>query len=521
MGWTPWDGPLGRCTAGAGWTRCTRTDQAASTRRWEHSLATGEPFEAEYRLQMADGATWRWHLVRALPRRDAAGHIEHWYGTTTDIHELREARASLEAARADLEYRVQGTHRGTRARRGRSAPGGGGRRSSEAVAKRERDLSEKIINSLPGIFYLHDEDRRMLRWNRNFETVTGHTAEEVASLDTLEILREGDRDLVARSICWVFASGSGEVEATIVSTDGREHPYYLSGRRIELDGHNWLIGMGIDISARRQAEIERDRLFALSPDLFCILGQDGYFRQLNPSWERTLGYSVEELLERPYIDFLHPEDRSATERVRQQAEQGMPVHGFENRYRCRDGSWKWLSWNTTRDPVSGIIYGVARDVTSEKAVTEALSHSEERFRGLLESARDAIFTLSPEGILTSVNPTFEVLFGRPPEAFIGQPFQPFVHPEDVVRAEKLFETWLRGESLPAFELRLLAADGSAIPMELTLTALRVGEDVVGAVGIARDIRERSSGSRNDYAASRSSTPSAGSPRALPTTSTTC
>lgn len=128
-------------------------------------------------------------------------------------------------------------------------------------------------------------------------------------------------------------------------------------------------------------ESDRDRLFRMSLDLLCVAGLDGYFRQVNPSWTRVLGWSREELLARPVVDFVHPEDRERTLESRRRLAQTGMLSGFENRYLCKDGSYRWLSWQTSVEPGQPTVFGVARDVTERRR------QDEERFvADKLESA---------------------------------------------------------------------------------------------------------------------------------------
>src|SRR5205807_7270457 len=105
-----------------------------------------------------------------------------------------------------------------------------------------------------------------------------------------------------------------------------------------------LDGVIADVTERRRLEEDLDRFFTVSLDLLCIAGFDGRFRRLNPAWERTLGYSLEELQSRPFIDFVHPEDRERTLAEMHRLAQGGDTVRFENRYHCKDGSYRWLSW---------------------------------------------------------------------------------------------------------------------------------------------------------------------------------
>jgi len=120
---------------------------------------------------------------------------------------------------------------------------------------------------------------------------------------------------------------------------------------------------GVD---QNQAENERSRFFALSPDLLCIAGFDGYFKHLNSIWQQTLGYTNEELLSQPYMAFVHPDDQESTLGKARKLPDGHAVQAFENRYRCKDGSYRWLAWNAIPLIDQQLIYATARDITQQK-----------------------------------------------------------------------------------------------------------------------------------------------------------
>jgi PAS domain S-box-containing protein len=104
----------------------------------------------------------------------------------------------------------------------------------------------------------------------------------------------------------------------------------------------------------------------LSLSLMCLAGTDGYFKHVNPAWETSFGYTREELLSRPYLEFVHPDDREATSAEAAKIASGSSTLSFENRYRCKDGSYKWLLWSAVVRAEKGLIYAVARDVTERK-----------------------------------------------------------------------------------------------------------------------------------------------------------
>jgi diguanylate cyclase (GGDEF)-like protein/PAS domain S-box-containing protein len=117
------------------------------------------------------------------------------------------------------------------------------------------------------------------------------------------------------------------------------------------------------------------RFFSLSSDLLCVAGRDGYLKDANPAWKTILGYEREELLATPFIELIHPDDRLRTaELIAEATPDHASVLNFENRYRARDGSYRWLAWRAVASPGEHVYYCVARDVTSDKEVEDRLAH---------------------------------------------------------------------------------------------------------------------------------------------------
>lgn len=156
-------------------------------------------------------------------------------------------------------------------------------------------------------------------------------------------------------------------------------------------------------------EAERNRLFELSLDLFCIAGLDGFFRRVNPAFERVLGHSPDELTSRPFIDFVHPDDREATLAEVEKLARGAITIDFENRYRCADGSYKWLAWRSMPVPEEGVIFAVARDISAQKEIqqererlTRVLEAQNNRLRELDRMRSDLLASVTHE-LKTPIN----------------------------------------------------------------------------------------------------------------------
>lgn len=130
------------------------------------------------------------------------------------------------------------------------------RRKAENAVINEKNLSDFIINSLPGAFYLYDKTGKFLRWNKNFETVSGYTSVEVSQMHPLDFFHENEKQLLSSRIAEVFEKGFSDVEANLYTKNKQLIPYYFNGSAVELEGQGYLIGMGIDISERKMAEEE-------------------------------------------------------------------------------------------------------------------------------------------------------------------------------------------------------------------------------------------------------------------------
>jgi PAS domain S-box-containing protein/putative nucleotidyltransferase with HDIG domain len=253
------------------------------------------------------------------------------------------------------------------------------------------------------------------------------------------------------------------------------------------------LSSGVDITDRRKAEGALQmsaRVFEHSIDMLCVAGFDGYFKNLNPSWERTLGWNASELLAKPWIEFVHPDDRAATQEVRSTLANGREVYQFENRYVCKDGSIKWLSWNSFPYPAEGIMFGVARDVTEAKRAGEALRDSEEKYRLLVENAGEAVF-VAQDGALRFANPATARLLGRELQDLVGRPFANLVHPDDrdMVVSRHLRRASGEGEIEQGYTFRVIHGDGGVRWVEIN--AVRIEwEGRPATLNFADDITAR-------------------------------
>ena len=130
-----------------------------------------------------------------------------------------------------------------------------------------------------------------------------------------------------------------------------------------------------------------ERFFEVSIDMLCCLGFNGHFKRLNPAWERTLGFTCAELMSRPFIEFVHPDDRARTLEQNARVRAGGQALAFENRYVCKDGSYRWLLWNAAPESAERVIYSVARDITARKRAEDERERLVRELRAALAEVR--------------------------------------------------------------------------------------------------------------------------------------
>ena len=154
-----------------------------------------------------------------------------------------------------------------------------------------------------------------------------------------------------------------------VSAWERYRIYIVAGAVVCLAEAALIVFLIVQRRRRKVAEEDLNQFFNVSLDLPCIANTDGYFLRLNPTWDRILGYTREELMARKFLDFVHPDDLDGTREAISSLVSRKKVVSFENRYRCKDGTHRWLEWNSV--PAGNLIYAAARDVTERKQAEEA------------------------------------------------------------------------------------------------------------------------------------------------------
>jgi PAS domain S-box-containing protein len=321
-------------------------------------VLSGEATEFDCEIDFPVAGTRRLHIAYR-PETDADGKVDGWIASLLDITE-----------------------------------------QSRAVQAREQLAS--IVESSGDAIVSKDLDGIIISWNSAAERLFGYAAEEVIGKSITILIPEELHDEEPKILDRIRRGDSLDHYETVRQRkDGSRLPVSLSVSPVK-DAHGTIIGaskIARDITARKEAEherdriegelrelsakleqeverrtLERDRIWNVSEDLLGVANFEGYFLSMNPAWSRLLGWSEDEIKAMHVTELRHPDDAAHSEAGRKQLAQGMPTVRMENRFRHKDGSWRWLHWTMTEH--DGLIYVAGRHVTAEKESAAALQHAQ-------------------------------------------------------------------------------------------------------------------------------------------------
>ena len=190
--------------------------------------------------------------------------------------------------------------------------------------------------------------------------------------------------------------------------------------------------------------------FDRAPNMLAVCGFDGYFRELNPEWEKTLGFTSGELLKKPYLSIVHPDDAGAARQAEKRVLAGERGIQLETRCLCKDGSYKWLAWRCSADSADSLFYASAEDITARKMTEAAIRESEATLRRILDLAPMSMSIVNIDGTIEYINRKAEETFGfRHDEIPTMDRWWEQAYPDPVYRKE-VVERWM-GRVYKAFE----------------------------------------------------------------------
>lgn len=349
-------------------------------------------------------------------------------------------------------------------------------KEAEQALTRERNLLRTLMDTLPDYVFVKDTQSRFVTTNAAHQKILGAPTLE-------EVIGKTDFDFFPAQLAEQYRTDEQSVLRTGQTILGREEytfdpigrkQWLLTSKvpvRDEGGAVIGLVGVCHDITQRKLAEEERDRFFTLSLDMLCIAGFDGYFKRLNPAFERILGYSLDELMAQPYLNYVYPEDREATLTEVHRLISGLDTVSFENRYQCKDGSVRWLQWTATPYVDQQLIYATARDVTERKRAMELLRKSSEEISDLYNNAPCGYHSLDGNGVVIRVNDTELRWLGHSREEVLDKKFTDLLTPRSQAAFQASFQRFKEEGSVQDSEFEMIRKDGSEFPVLLSATAV--------------------------------------------------
>jgi PAS domain S-box-containing protein len=358
---------------------------------------------------------------------------------------------------------------------------------SEALQASE-DRFAQFMAHLPGFAYMKDEHHCFTYLNPAFEKVfnirlhdwLGKTVFDVLPHDAAAQLQNNDE--------WVLShQQSLETVETISLEDGLHQYLTFKFPILQKDQPPILGGVSTDVTEWFKAETQRDQIFSLSLDLMCSIGLDGYFKKINPAFEKLLGYTEDEFLSQPLIFFTHPDDRISTLAAFKQLAEEKDVLDFHNRLRDIRGNYLWLEWRATAQIQEKAIYAVVRDITQRYYSTEALR----RYEQIVSTSPDFLCFVDEHNCFQAVNQRFSEYFNLPVREITGRHLREFVGPDIFESQLKVQLDNCRKGKAVQFEHNLKISEGDHRFMEVRLNPyLESDGSISGVTATWRDLTEQ-------------------------------
>jgi len=336
-------------------------------------------------------------------------------------------------------------------------------RSSRSLEESERKYRLIAENSTDVIWKLDLASQKFTYISPSIEKLRGLTVAEAmaenladsVTLDTLVDIRKSLEDGIRRL---------KEGDMTSISSVGLFQQRHKDGHWVTVEtattlikdndgGVREVLGVSRDASARVRSEQdlkeksdEVERFFGLALDLLCIANMEGRFIRLNKAWEATLGYKLEELQGANFLDFVHPDDKERTMKAVSSLSDKQDVLDFVNRYRRKDGTYRWIEWRST--PHENLIYAAARDITERKQIEESLIRSEEKLNLAIEGSEAGLWDWKVQTGELEINERWAEIIGYSIQELSPlsiKTWEEFTHPDDLKRSTQLLESYFQGK----------------------------------------------------------------------------
>lgn len=233
-----------------------------------------------------------------------------------------------------------------------------------------------------------------------------------------------------------------------------------------------------------------ERLLALTTDVACVAGFDGFFVELSDGWDDLLGYDRDELVGRPFIEFVHPDDVDETTRQLTAGREGGHIVRFENRFLAMDGSVRHLEWTAIADPAEARYHAVAHDLTAQRTSEARVAESERRYEDLIQSSHDLVQSIMPDGHFEFVNKAWYDRLGYTPAELPDLTLFDIVCEADHDHCSVLIGQIMSGQSFDTVEVTFVDKAGNQFPVEGNATGRFRDGEFVATHTFFRDVSER-------------------------------
>ncbi|MBF2062942.1 MAG: PAS domain S-box protein [Calothrix sp. C42_A2020_038] len=286
-------------------------------------------------------------------------------------------------------------------------------------------LEQRFFNLSPDLHCVIGMNGLIQHVNPAFEKILGFSLEEVLGKSYLEFVHVEQAPATVKSLSTIKQGITARYHNFYRCKDGSYKWIEWIVKPVLEEQAMYVVGR--DFTEQKQILEERERFFSVGADLLCIGSFDGYFTWLSPSWEKTFGWTTEELKAYPWLHFVHPEDYEKTLNAGQQLLAGIDLVSFENRYRCKDGSYRWISWRSRPFSSEKLIYGAAIDITERKLALSAAEEKSLLLKAITDNASVALFIMDEHQHCVFMNPAAEELTGFTLEEVQGKPLHNIIH----------------------------------------------------------------------------------------------
>lgn len=362
-------------------------------------------------------------------------------------------------------------------------------KKAELALREERDLTAAILDSIPGLFYLYNDEGRLIRWNKNHETITGYSADELTGMHILDWYKgdKNDTAVITAGVERGYREGFADAEANLTTKSGKKIPFYFTAVMLDIGGRKYFTGIGIDLTERRKADAELRSRQQQMVDIASTVPGVVYQFTAKPDGTTAVNYvssRSEEIFGFDnstsdylgwFTDRIHPDDRAGFIASVKEAIQAGTRWVFEGRFIRPSGETIWFRGMS--NPVwhgDELVYsGVLLDITEQKRTEDILRGSEEKYRTLIETTNTGYVILDDSGRVLDANPEYVRLTGHRELAEIrGKSVIEWTAPYESEKNATAVRQCMKDGFIRNFEIDYTDAAGQITLVEINATVVK-------------------------------------------------